>query len=42
MEKKRSGHARYPQELKDRAVKMVEELRHADPKDDGVIGRVAR
>jgi transposase len=42
MEKKRAGHARYPQELKDRAVKMVQELRQADPKDNGVITRVAR
>jgi transposase len=42
MEKKKSGYTRYPQELKDRAVNMVRELRQADPKDNGVIARVAR
>lgn len=42
MEKMRSGSARYPQELKDRAVKMVLDLRRADPKDNGVIARVSR
>ncbi len=42
MEKKREGYRRYPQELKDRAVNMVRELRQTDPKDTGVIGRVAR
>lgn len=41
-EKKRSTSKRYPQELKDRAVRMVRELRAADPNDHGVIGRVAR
>ena len=33
---------RYPPELKDRAVRMVVELRQADPGDHGVISRVAR
>jgi transposase len=42
MEKKREGYHRYPRELKDRAVNMVRELRQADPKDNGVIARVAR
>ena len=33
---------RYPPELKERAVRMVRELRLADPADQGVISRVAR
>jgi transposase len=33
---------RYPPELKDRAVRMVLELRQTDPGDHGVISRVAR
>ena len=33
---------RYPQELKDRAVRMVGELRREDPGDQSVISRVAR
>ncbi len=33
---------RYPTELKERAVKMVLDLRREDPKDHGVINRVAR
>jgi transposase len=33
---------RYPQELKDRAVRMVGELQREDPVDHTVIGRVAR
>ena len=33
---------RYPEELKDRAVRMVTELQRADPNDHSVIGRVAR
>jgi transposase len=33
---------RYPAELKERAVKMVLELRREDPGDHGVISRVAR
>ena len=33
---------RYPPELKDRAVRMVNQLRREDPGDQGVINRVAR
>jgi transposase len=33
---------RYPAELKERAVRMVQELRREDPGDHGVINRVAR
>ena len=33
---------RYPAELKDRAVRMVRELRQQDPGDTAVISRVAR
>jgi transposase len=33
---------RYPPELKDRAVRMVHQLRLEDPGDQGVISRVAR
>jgi transposase len=33
---------RYPDELKERAVRMVLELRREDPGDHGVIRRVAR
>ena len=33
---------RYPPELKERAVRMVLDLRQADPGDHGVINRVAR
>jgi transposase-like protein len=33
---------RYPPELKERAVKMVQELRSQDPRDKTVISRVAR
>ena len=33
---------RYPVELKERAVKMVLELRRDDPGDHGVINRVSR
>ena len=33
---------RYPPELKERAVKMVQELRAQDPHDKTVISRVAR
>ncbi|MDA8290401.1 MAG: transposase, partial [Actinomycetota bacterium] len=32
---------RYPPELKDRALRMVLELREADPSDRGIISRVA-
>jgi len=39
----RSGaQRRYPAELKDRAVRMVHQLRREDPGDQGVISRVAR
>jgi transposase len=37
-----SSQKRYPDELKERAVKMVLELRRDDPGDHGVINRVAR
>ena len=33
---------RYPPELKDRAVRMVQQLRREDPDDHTVISRVAR
>lgn len=33
---------RYPAELRERAVRMVFELREQDPADRGVIGRVAK
>ena len=33
---------RYPSELKERAVRMVLDLRRADPADTGVVARVAR
>ena len=33
---------RYPPEIKERAVRMVQELRREDPGDQGVISRVAR
>jgi transposase len=33
---------RYPPELRERAVRMVAEVRAADPEDHGVIARVAR
>jgi transposase len=33
---------RHPPELKERAVKMVQELRAQDPRDKTVISRVAR
>ena len=32
---------RYPPELKDRALRMVLELRQVDPSDRGIISRVA-
>ena len=40
--KKKPAPKRYPDELKERAVKMVQTLRKEDPGDHGVIGRVAR
>ena len=33
---------RYPPEIRERAVRMVHELRREDPGDHGVIARVAR
>ena len=39
---KRPSQKRYPQELKDRAVRMVHQLRREDPSDNSVISRVAR
>ena len=42
MEQKRPTSKRYPPELKERAVKMVQELRQQDPGDRAVISRVAR
>ena len=41
MEKKATS-KRYPHELKERAVRMVKELRQQDPGDRAVISRVAR
>ena len=40
--KKKAPPPRYPDELRERAVKMVRELRAADPKDKSVVSRVAR
>ena len=37
-----SSQKRYPDELKERAVKMVLELQREDPNDHGVFSRVAR
>jgi transposase len=42
MAEKRPTTKRYPPELKQRAVKMVQELRAQDPGDKAVISRVAR
>jgi len=42
MEEKRPTSKRYPPELRERAVKMVQELRAQDPLDKTVISRVAR
>ena len=42
MEERRPRTKRYPPELKERAVKMVQELRAQDPRDKTVISRVAR
>ena len=42
MDKKRPSSKRYPLELKERAVRMVRELRLVDPGDQGVVSRVAR
>jgi transposase len=37
-----SSQKRYPDELRERAVKMVLELQREDPNDHGVFSRVAR
>jgi transposase len=42
MEEKRPRAKRYPPELKERAVRMVLDLRQQDPHDKTVISRVAR
>jgi transposase len=42
MESTKPSQKRYPPELKERAVKMVLDLRSQDPMDQGVINRVAR
>jgi transposase-like protein len=42
MDNKRSGQARYPSELKERSVRMGQDLREQNPNDRGVITRVAR
>jgi len=42
MEKKKARSKRYPAELKERAVRMVRELRQQDPADRTVVARVAR
>ena len=42
MESTEPSQKRYPPELKERAVRMVIDLRSQDPKDQGVITRVAR
>jgi len=41
-EQKKAFQKRYPPELKERGVRMVEQLRREDPGDQGIIGRVAR
>jgi transposase-like protein len=42
MDKKRPSQKRYPPELKERATRMVLDLKRADPQDHGVVARVAR
>ena len=42
MEEKNPSQRRYPAELKERGVRMVQELRREDPGDQSVIARVAR
>ena len=42
MDKKQPSPKRYPAELKERAVRMVRDLRREDPGDHGVVTRVAR
>ena len=41
-EKQSQKQKRYPDELKERAVKMVLDLQRSDPNDHGVINRVSR
>lgn len=41
-EKQSQGQKRYPDELKERSVKMVLDLQRSDPHDHGVINRVSR
>jgi transposase len=42
MDKKQAASKRYPPEMKEHAVRMVQELRREDPGDHGVISRVSR
>ena len=42
MTSKHPSQKRYPTELKERAVRMVLDLRGQDPSDHGVISRVSR
>jgi transposase len=42
MDNKQASSRRYPPELKERAVKMVQALQREDPADRGVISRTAR
>ena len=42
MTEKKPSQRRYPPELRERAVRMVGELRHQDPNDTGVLSRVVR
>jgi|SRR5664280_1231628 Transposase. len=42
MDKKQPSPKRYPAELKERATRMVLDLRREDPGDHGVVTRVAR
>ena len=42
MADKHPSSKRYPPELKDRAVRLVHELRQQDPHDKTVVSRVAR
>lgn len=42
MAKDKPASKRYPSELKERATRMVRDLRAQDPKDVNVISRVAR
>ena len=42
MTEKKPSQKRYPPEIRERAVRMVKELRQQDPNDTGVLSRVAR